>query len=120
MLLYYNVHSSIGTHTALSSLCRKPTRNNIDGSHLLNPAAYAPHQRNEHRKPKMEKLRQNAILVVCLIACGAGIWAMISDGPASPGGAALAIGAVGLGFWLAGWFKNAKDSESSVDETDSP
>lgn len=45
---------------------------------------------------------------------------MISDGPASPGGAALAIGAVGLGFWLAGWFKNAKDSESSVDETDSP
>lgn len=57
-----------------------------------------------YRDERMIKLRRVMLLVFSLIACAAGGWAMISDGLASPGGAGLAIGAVGFGMWIAGWF----------------
>lgn len=53
----------------------------------------------------MKNIKEYAIVAFSLIACAAGVWAMVSEGPTSPGGAALVIGMTGLAFWWAGWFK---------------
>ena len=67
----------------------------------------------------MHNLRHYVILVCSLIACVAGISAIISDGPRSPGAAALVIGGTGFGFCVAGWFKNGNMSQSEADKSES-